>query len=367
VVDPWNITGLNTAKFNPIDWLIKSHLDLPENCTILSDAIIVHAGSSDPFWVDKSKQLVTALLGYVASHPFEDGQRNLGRLRDLLSLDGKEMAALFNRMLDSNYGFIRNAAAQFLQLEDKLLSSILASAQAQTTFLDSPHLRENLSSSDFSFGDLKSKAMTIYLVLPADRLEGYGRWLRLLIQQSLTINARDIAVKPDKPVLFILDEMAALGKLTMIEQAYGLMAGFGIQIWGFVQDLNQLERIYGKGWESFIANAGMINYFGSTDRKSANYFSALCGVTTVWNFSSALSKAFGTSTGSGGAGSNSSASASDTRAASQRQLIYADELMRMRESNQLVFVDSMHPLIAQKLPWFKNDDLKSKGVNLHES
>jgi type IV secretion system protein VirD4 len=126
-----------------------------------------------------------------------------------------------------------------------------------------------------------------------------------------------------------------------------------------------LERIYGKGWESFIANSGMINYFGSTDRKSADYFSALCGVTTVWNFSSAVSKAIGTSTGSGGTGSNDSVSTSDTRAASQRQLIYADELMRMRESNQLVFVDSMHPLIAQKLPWFENDDLKSKGINLH--
>ena len=83
----------------------------------------------------------------------------------------------------------------------------------------------------------------------------------MLIQQAITVNAHNIDEKPEKPVLFILDEMAALGKLIMIELAYGLMAGFGIQFWGIVQDFSQLESLYGKGWQSFVANTGMINYF----------------------------------------------------------------------------------------------------------
>ncbi|PHS21245.1 MAG: hypothetical protein COA84_15960 [Robiginitomaculum sp.] len=209
--------------------------------------------------------------------------------------------------------------------------------------------------------------MTIYLVLPADRLHPFARWLRLLIQQAITVNARNIAEKPENPVLFILDEMAALGKLSMIEQAYGLMAGFGIQLWGIVQDFSQLESLYGKGWQSFVANTGMINYFGSTDRMTAEYFSALCGETTVWNLSSAISKAFGTSSGSGGAGSSTSITTTDTRGASQRKLAYPDELMRMHENKQLVFIDNMHPMIATKTPWFEDKTLKHKGVNLHDA
>ena len=93
-----------------------------------------------------------------------------------------------------------------------------------------------------------------------------------MIQIAIIANARNIAVKPEKPILFILDELPALGKMPVIEQAYGLMAGFGMQLWGFVQDLSQLESLYGKGWQSFIANSGMINYFGSRDRMTARIF-----------------------------------------------------------------------------------------------
>src|SRR3546814_286901 len=205
------------------------------------------------------------------------------------------LKAVFTRMLDSEYHIVRSTGARCLQKDEKLLSNVIASTQAHTHFLDSARIRESLSASDFKFEDLKTKRMTIYLVLPADRLDTFGRWLRLLIQQALTVNARNIEIRPEKPVLFLLDEMAALGRLTMVEQAFGLMAGYGIQMWGIVQDLSQLKRIYGDGWETFIANAGVLQYFGSRDRMSAEYFSALCGVTTIWNFSSAVARAFGKS------------------------------------------------------------------------
>ena len=76
---------------------------------------------------------------------------------------------------------------------------VLASVQSHTHFLDSPRIRESLSATDFHFEDLKAKSISVYLILPADRLETFGRWLRLLIQQALTVNARDIRTKPAKP------------------------------------------------------------------------------------------------------------------------------------------------------------------------
>ena len=100
---------------------------------------------------------------------------------------------------------------------------------------------------------------------------------------------------------------------------------------------------------------------------TAEYFSALCGETTVWNLSSAISKAFGTNSGNGGAGSSSSTTTTDTRGASQRKLAYPDELMRMHENKQLVFIDNMNPLIATKTPWFEDETLKYKGINLHDA
>lgn len=362
--DPWGITGMETARFNPMDWLKAGDVDISENALLLADAIIIAMGDNEQFWTEEAKALLLGVILYVATDPDEEGQRHLGRVRDLLLLDGDDLMALFKRMLTSPHHTVRATGARCLQKEEKLLSNVLASVQAQTHFLDSPRLRDSLSSSDFSFEDLKTKRMTIYLVLPSDRLNAYSRFLRLLIQQALTVNARNIEIKPKKSVLFILDEMPALGKLTMIEQAFGLMAGYGIQLWGIVQDASQLKRIYGDGWETFIANAGVLQYFGSRDQMTAEYFSKLCGVTTVWDITTGLSRAFGITRGKE-ASSSETTTTSDTASGKQRQLAYADELMRMPQGKQLLLVGNMNPIIADKTPWFEDPDLKDLGVNLH--
>lgn len=366
VVDPWSITGLTVSRFNPLDWLVAGDIDIGDNAMLLADAIVIAMGSNDKFWDEEGKALLVGVLLYVALAPQEEGQRHLGRVRDLLLLDGEDLIKLFRQMVKSPHAMVRSAGARCLQKEEKLLSNVLASVQAQTHFLDSPRLRDSLSVSDFRFEDLKEKRVTIYLVLPSDRLNSHGRFLRLLIQQALTVNARNIERKPEKSVLFILDEMPALGRLTMVEQAFGLMAGYGMQIHGVCQDASQLKRIYGDGWETFVANAGVIQYFGSRDRMTAEYFSKLCGVTTVWNFSTALARAVGVTHGKDTSTSKTTTDTDTATGTQQRQLAYADELMRMPQDRQLILMSNMNPIMAKKVPWFEDTELKGLGVNLQE-
>lgn len=367
IVDPWSITGMDTACFNPMDWLVKGDIDISDNALLLADAIIINMGQNEQFWTEEAKALLLGVILFVATDADEDGHRNLGRVRDLLTLDGEALTTLFKRMLKSEHHAVRSTGARCLQKEEKLLANVLASVQAQTHFLDSPRIRDSLSVSDFTFEDLKTKPMSVYLVLPSDRLNAYGRWLRLLIQQALTVNARNIETKPAKSVLFLLDEMAALGRLTMVEQAFGLMAGYGLQLWGIVQDLSQLKRIYGDGWETFMSNAGMIQYFGSRDRMTAEYFSALCGETTVWDIGTGISRAVGKSSGQGGISSSDTNTTSENMSGKQRKLAYPDELMRMHVKKQLLLIENMNPILAQKLPWFEDPNLKELGRNLHEA
>ena len=362
-IDPWGIApieGIPAARLNPLDWIIESGSEMSENAMILADSLVPKSASKDPFWDMMSAGFLQGELLYVATDPHEDGQRHMGRVRDLTMLDGEDLVELFKRMLDSPHHVVAATGARMLQMDEKLRANVMASVQSHTQFLDSPSIRESMSVSDFRFEDLKSTLMTVYICAPADRLETFSRWLRILIQQAITVNARNITEKPDKPILFILDEMAALGRLSMVEQAYGLMAGYGMLLYGVVQDLSQLKRIYGDGYETFIGNSGLIQYFGSRDRLTAEYFSALCGETTVWNFSSAVSRTF--SSGSGNA--SQSFGDTDTTAAAQRKLAYPDELMRMPQDLQLVFIENMNPIIARKVKWFEDEELKHKGVSL---
>jgi len=370
IVDPWGITGAVASCFNPLDWLSADDEDISENAMMLADSMITpRSGNGDPFWDMEAKALLMGIILYVALDSYEQGQRTLGRVRDIIVSDSDTLNETLIRMGSHPNNIINSTAARTISKEDKLRANVLASLQSHTHFLDSPRIRENLSRSDFKFEELKSSKMTVYLVLPADRLETFGRWLRLLVQQAITVNARNIAVRPDKPILFLLDEMAALGRLTMVEQAYGLMAGFGMQLWGIVQDLSQIERIYGRGWETFIGNSGVLQYFGSRDQKTADYFSKLCGVTTVEKFTinNAFAKTmnFAQSLGGGG-GSSTTSTQSWSTDAMQRHLAFPDELMVMRDGKQLVFIENSNPIQGKKALWFADPRFKTLGTNLHE-
>src|SRR5690606_7385231 len=99
---------------------------------------------------------------------------------------------------------------------------------------------------------MKRERVTLYLVLPAHYLDTYSRWLRLVIACAL----HELARTPGRPeldgspsrVLFLLDEFANLGRMNPVLRAVSLMAGYGVQIWTFLQDLSQLKGTYPDRW-----------------------------------------------------------------------------------------------------------------------
>ena len=365
---PQIVCRCSPARFNPLDWITADDPDAAENAFLLADALVPEGSEGEGrFWDDEAKALLTGVILYVATSEKEAENRHLGRVRDILLLDDASFKAVLQAMYNEPLPVIASTAARTAGKEVKLRSNVIATVQSHTHFLDSPRIRESLSASDFSFEDLKTKPTTVYLILPADRLKTFDRWLRLLIQQAITVNARNILVKPKKPVLFLLDEMASLGRLSMVEQAYGLMAGFGMQLWGIVQDLSQLERIYGDGWQTFISNSGVIQYFGSRDKITAEYFSTLCGVTTIrlLSFASAIGKVFSSSRGDSSSTSNSESYTHTTNAnESQRQLAYPDELMVLKDDAQIIFVENLDPISGVKVRWYEDAQLRTLGVNL---
>lgn len=363
-VDPMGISGETPARINPMDLIKLTDPEAPEQAMSLAESLVIQSGkASDPFWPAESKAILQGLTLHVAFDEKYEGQRNLGTVRDLLLLPDDQMTALFEEMAASPHHVVASCGARQLQKDPKLLSNVLASAQAETHMLDSMSLRECMSVSDFDFEELRTDKVSIFIVIPPDKLETFGRFLRLIVQQAIMVNARNMDIKPEKPVLFILDEMPALGRLGMVEQAYGLLAGYGIQLWGIVQDLSQLRKVYGQDYETFIGNSGAVAYFGSPDKTSAEYFSAMCGVTTVWNFSSAIATAFT----SGGNSSSSSTTTTDNRAATQRKLAYPDELMRLPKNQQLVLIEGTMPIMAEKIRWFEHPMFKDLGVNLRKA
>jgi type IV secretion system protein VirD4 len=371
VVDPWGVVttrfNIPASRINPIDWVLADPSDSIERAMILADAIVVPSTGEGKFWDEEAKALLTVLILYVATEPAEERARDLPRVRDLMAQDADGLEALFQRMLNSANPVVRATGARSLQKDERLLGSVLASAQSHTNFLDSPAVRVALAASDFAFEDLKAKPTSIYLVIPSDRLSAFDRFLRLLIQQAITANARDILDQPEVPVLFLLDEMAALGQLSAVEQAYTLMPGYGMLIWGFVQSLPQLDKIYGKGAEGIISACGVLQYLGSRDNRTAEYFSKLCGVATIETWTQSVSKAFGSSSSAGGSSSSTTQSSGTSQGEAPRSLVLPDELMTMHKGFQLLLVENLNPVVAEKIVWDTDPRFRDRGINLRRA
>jgi type IV secretion system protein VirD4 len=81
-----------------------------------------------------------------------------------------------------------------------------------------------LAASDFDIRDITKKEMTVYVVLPPEYLDEHKRFMRLFI--NLAIRGISAGEKPPYPILFILDEFYSLGRLSLMEKASGLLAGY---------------------------------------------------------------------------------------------------------------------------------------------
>lgn len=345
-LDPFGLSGLPPASCNPLAELDPFGLDLAEDAATLAEALVFDAPgeAGEAHWNEEAKALIGGLLlQVVTAEPA--GRRHLGTLREYLTQGPGEFQALLTAMSASQaaHGLVARAANRHLSKSEREASGVLSAAQRHTHFLDSPRLVQALGRSDFAWRDLKKGTGTVFLVLPPDRLATYARWLRLLIAQSLQELARAPG-KPAAPVLYLLDEFAALGALAPVERAMGLMAGYGVQMWPILQDIHQLRDTYGKRAGTFLSNAAVLQVFGTNDQDSARMVSDLLGQTTV-SFQT-MSRALDAE------GSGVSLNLQQT----SRPLLTPDEVRTLHGSRSLLFVQGKRPILAGKLRYFADPE-----------
>jgi type IV secretion system protein VirD4 len=400
VLDPFEVTGLPSAAYNPLDRLTPDSLDLSEDAASLADALVMDPPGqvSEAHWNEEAKALLSGLIMFCVCHE-EKHRRCLATVREYLTLPPERLRTLLELMQDSDAaaGLIARAANRFLGKADREAASVMSNAQRHTHFLDSPRIVKVTSRSDFHFSELRHKITSVFLVLPPNRLDAYARWLRLLISQALQDIARDAEVSempeaartrataspafpaalttlseplggptagvddqnapeagpqpPEErlrePTLFLLDEFAALGRLESIERAMGLMAGYGLQLWPILQDMSQLKDLYGTRAGTFIANAGVQQVFGVNDFETAKWLSQMIGQETT-----------GYQTQSFKPGDVPSTSHNVTG----RDLLTPDEIMQLPPELQLLRVQGQPTAIAQKLRYFADKEFEGQFV-----
>jgi type IV secretory pathway TraG/TraD family ATPase VirD4 len=251
----------------------------------------------------------------------------------------------------------------------------------------SPRLQAATQVSDFFFEELKMSMCqpiadnpaptTLYVVIPPEYLNLYRSVLRTMIGLAaieLTRAPRWMEItdepwreRPPCPVMFLLDELPALGHMEPIVNGLSYLAGYDVQIWSFVQNIGQLQEIYKEAWHNFPANAAVSCFFGVNDYDTADYVSKQLGKTEEFekllvnrSTSQSVSSSEGT-TGSLGSGSSytdsegtsATSGVSESRQLAREYLAMPAEVRATHKDLQYVFIRNRPPALVTRVDHYK--------------
>ena len=347
VLDPFGITGLPQARFNPLSRFTPENMEAESKALAAALFVTNDRGGQRDHFDAGGQQLLAAIILYVyVSTDIPSDKKDLPTVRHIL-LGGLKLALEKMKEIDAADGLLRELAISFEETPSREFGSIVSTAQRQTEVLDNPYMVACLSATgkgaEVDFKAWKSGTMTVYLCLSAPKFPTFNRWLRLLLTSALD-EMTDMMNPPPLPVCFMLDELATLGHLTAVENAVGLAAGYGIQLVSVFQDVAQMRDLYKGRWASFVGNAGVRALFNLDDYDTAEYWSKFIGGRLAETHSRQENE-YGLSSG-------------QNIGEAMRPLLPPDQLMMNFASDKmLVLAQGARPIVTDLIAYFKDRGL----------
>lgn len=328
-------------------------------------------GAADAaFFENEAINLLTAVIMYVVEleEHFESGIGDLAEVCRILTLPWttpeppkanpgekqERKAETFPDVLQAMQSpkmnpKVRAQGAIFSGYDRKLLSSFLSEINSNLSFFgDHIGFSRATCRSDFFFEDLALEPTTVYLTIPLKDLPTSYRFLRMMVGQAFSALEEQREAR-DAAVLFVMDEFPALKELSFMKDAVPQMRSAGAWFWFFVQDVAQLEAVYGQWANVFLSQTDYQVFFGAvSDQRTREYLSEMLGKTTYAYKNPNVSWAHSVGNNNGDSqGMGQSGSYSDGRNLGQSVNVDASLVLSERD---LMTPTEVATFLAQRLP-----------------
>ncbi len=340
--------------FNALDWIGQHGGTKEEDIAAVASWIMSESGRAsgarDDFFRASGLQLLTAIIADVClSGHTEKKDQTLRTVRMNLSEPEPKLRARLQEIYDnSESDFVKENVAAFVNMTPETFSGVYANAIKETHWLSYPNYAGLVSGSTFSTDDIASGKTDVFVALDLKTLETHGGLARVIIGSFLNaIYNRDGAM-PGR-ALFLLDEVARLGFLRILETARDAGRKYGITLLMIYQSIGQMRETYGgrDATSKWFESASWISFSAINDPETADYISRRCGTTTV-----EIDQVSRSVQARGSSRTRSKQLAS-------RPLIQPHEVLRMRADEQIVFTGGNAPLRCGRAMWFRRADMKS--------
>lgn len=348
----YNIKVLNLVKpqnsdgYNPL-MHIASELDVD----VIANTIVKgqsDGGKSDPYWDDMAEMLLKALIYYlIATRPEEE--QNLASCAELVRAANNNGGSNLLTELISQLPYDHPSRMYYKSIEiapDKTYSSILSSLQSKLGKFDSKEIAELTSTDTIDFEQIANEKTAVY-VISSDTHTAYDFLLTIFFSQmiqQLYNYADENGGSLKVPAYFILDEFANIGKIPDFDKKISTSRSRKISFSVILQNIDQLEAVYEKSYETIMGNCDTHVFLGSNSFKTVEYFSKALGEKTIERDSISVSRDK----------QNWKTGKSVSDQVMARALMTPDELRRLDNDLCIIFEKGIKPVKANKFYYFRH-------------
>ena len=264
-------TDPNALGYDPY-YLLKHATDKVQESQAIAHALIpLPPNTLDPFWIQSAQNLYVGAIPYFFS-------RNFSFVETVTAILDTKITELLNEIYTGDAEHARRFVSGLLDMKPQVVSSILTVLSnhimifaTNESVINCLTKKINITPEDLEDG------WDIYVHIPENLLKQWKGLLTLIVSQFLNHAEK----RPDmtaKPILFLLDEFARLGKLEGVVDGLATLRSKKITIAIILQSLAQLDLHYGKEARQVIADTCQYKaVLNVTDVESQEYFSKAVG------------------------------------------------------------------------------------------
>lgn len=340
--------------FNVLDWIGQFGGSREEDIAAVASWVMSDSGRQtgirDDFFRASALQLLTALIADVCLSGHTDpAHQTLRQVRANLSEPEPKLRERLQKIYDlSGSTFVKENVAAFVNMTPETFSGVYANAVKETHWLSYPNYAALVSGSSFRTDDLAGGHTDVFINLDLKTLETHAGLARVIIGAFMNaIYNRNGAI--EGRALFLLDEVARLGFMRILETARDAGRKYGVTLTLLFQSIGQMRETYGghDAASKWFESASWISFAAVNDPETADYISRRCGTTTV-----EIEQISRSSQASG-------SSRTRSKLLGSRPLIQPHEVLRMRADEQIVFTAGNPPLRCGRAVWFRRDDMRA--------
>jgi type IV secretion system protein VirD4 len=354
----FNPTSPQSARYNPLLEIRKGD-DEVRDAQNVADILVDPEGANDrrDHWAKTGHAL---LVGAILHVLYAEPDKTLSGVATFLADPQRSFTDTLDVMMrtlhlgNAVHPVVASAARELLNKSPNELSGVLSTAMSFLGVYRDPIVARTTSTSDFRLADLQHAAspVSLYLVVPPSDLSRTKPLMRLVLNQVGRMLTEDLHAPRQHPLLLLLDEFPALGRLDFFESALAFIAGYGIKAFLIAQSLNQLDKAYGQN-NAILDNCHVRIAFAANDDRTAKRVSDLLGMATELRQQASF-------------GGKRWSLLYDRRLVSSqeagRPLLTPGEVMQLDAEAELILVAGHPPMRAQKLRYFRDPVFRARVV-----